>query len=162
LTGIEQKRLRLSLISLALTAIAFAFAASALQAPKKYIWCGWEHLAAGVDLTRPVKIYAFEDLVAYDMWFALRESPSVEIVKVNGIEGLLEDKAYFIPRGFDAITVTDESGISGERFYVAFRDSAFNDKHPPLKNLKAMGYTIGEPRVFETPGLNAFLVEVSR
>ena len=52
--------------------------------------------------------------------------------------------------------------MTGERFFVAFRDAEFNEKHPPLRNLRAKGYKIGAPVTFETPGLKAFLVEVRK
>ncbi|MBK8811100.1 MAG: glycosyltransferase family 39 protein [Acidobacteria bacterium] len=162
LTEIGSRVFRLSAITLLSTAIGFALLSYALRPPQSFIWCGWENLAREVDMSRPAKIYAFEDVVAYDLWFALRNSPAVEIFKVNGVEGLVEDKAYFIPRGFSAIGVTDEQGITGERFYVAFRDSAWNEKHAPLRNLRSAGYSIGEPKVFEAQGIKAFLVEVNQ
>lgn len=125
--------------------------------------CAWENLAGKLDKTQKTKIYVFEDVTAYDMWFALRDAEqNFEIVKVNGIEGLQEDTAYFLPRGFEKVRTTDENGITGERFYVAFRDAQFNEKHPPLRNLINKGYQIGEPKTFETPGLKGFLVEVWR
>jgi uncharacterized membrane protein len=126
-----------------------------------FIWCAWENLANNLDQNKPAKIYVFEDLVAYDMWFALRGAEkNFQIIKVDGIEDLAEDKSYFLPRGFDKVQKTDENGFAGDRFYIAFRDSAFNKQHPPLRNLIDKGYQIGEPKVFETPGLKGFLVEV--
>jgi uncharacterized membrane protein len=126
-----------------------------------YIWCAWENLAQNLDKTSRAKIYVFEDLVGYDMWFALRDAEqNFEIIKVNGIEGLQEDAAYFLPRGFDKVQTTDENGITGERFYIAFRDADFNEKHPPLRNLINRGYKIGEPKTFAATGLKGFLVEV--
>jgi uncharacterized membrane protein len=123
--------------------------------------CAWENLAQRLDKNTPAKIYVFEDLVAYDMWFALRGAEAnFEIIKVDGIEELKEDKAYFLPRGFEKVQKIAENGMTGERFYVAFRDAKFNEKHPPLRNLINKGYKIGEPKVFETPGLRGFLVEV--
>ena len=132
-----------------------------IQRPKEvYIWCAWENLANNLDKTKPAKIYVFEDLVAYDLWFALRDAEkNFEIIKVNGTV-LPEDKAYFLPRGFDKVRTTDENGITGDRFYIAYRDSVFNELHPPLHDLKAKGYKIGEPKIFETPGLKGILVEV--
>lgn len=123
--------------------------------------CAWENLAEKLDKNKPSKIYVFEDVAAYDMWFALRDAEqNFEIVKVDGVEGLLEDKAFFLPRGFEKVRTTDENGITGERFYVAFRDVQFNEKHPPLRNLIQKGYKIGAPVTFETFGLKGFLVEV--
>lgn len=140
-----------------------AFYIQANRQPTVYVWCAWARLAGSLDQTKPAKIYAFEDRIAYEMWFALRGAPvGFEIVKVGGIEGIAEDPAYFLPRGFDGVKTTDENGISGDRFFVAFRDSDFNEKHPPLRNLVNEGYRIGHPEIVQTPGLKAILVEVSK
>jgi hypothetical protein len=163
LTKIKVTPLVAILVGLILLCFAGAYFLQMRRAAPVYIWCAWENLAAGLDKTQKTKIYVFEDLVAYDMWFALRDAEqNFEIVKVDGIDGLLEDAAYFLPRGFDGVRKTDENGITGERFYVAFRDSTFNEKHPPLRNLREKGYRIGTPATFETPGLRAFLVQVEK
>lgn len=166
LTAIGLTKIKtLPIVALFLCFISLFFGAAFLiqsNRPKPvYIWCAWENLAQTLDKNKPAKIYVFEDLVAYDMWFALRDSESkFEIIKVNGIEEMLEDKAYFLPRGFDKVNTTDENGMTGDRFFVAFRDSTFSEFHTPLRNLKAKGYKIGEPQTFDTPGLKGILVEV--
>lgn len=138
-----------------------AYLLETTRKPPRYIWCAWENLATNLDRGRRAKIYVFEDVIAYDLWFALRDAETnFEIIKVNGVEEIPEDKAYFLPRGFDKVQTTDESGIGGERFYVAFRDARFHEEHPPLKNLIAKGYKLGTPMVYQTPGLNGYLVEV--
>jgi hypothetical protein len=152
--------LKIILICFVLFFYSIAFLLQTQRVPQVFIWCAWENLAQTLDKNQPTKIYVFEDLVAYDMWFALHDSEkNFEIIKVNSDE-MPEDKAYFLPRGFDKIQTTEENGMTGDRFYVAFRDSVFNELHPPLHNLIKKGYKIGEPKVFETPGLKAFMVEV--
>lgn len=162
-TKIKTQPLVYIFLGLILVLYGAAFLIQTKRGTPVYIWCAWENLAANLDKTKPAKIYVFEDVVAYDMWFALRDAEkNFEIVKVGGIEGLLEDKAYFLPRGFDKIKTTDENGIAGDRFFIAYRDAVFNEKHPPLRNLINKGYKIGVPFTFETPGLKGFLVEVSK
>ena len=78
------------------------------------------------------------------------------------IEDLPEDKAFFLPRGFDKVSTTDENGIEGDRFYIAFRDSVYDEKRPPLRNLINKGYQISEPKMFEASGLKGFLVLVEK
>lgn len=154
LTKIRVAPLAGILVGLILVCFTGAFLLQVRRATPVYIWCAWEDLAGKLDKTQKTKIYVFEDLVAYDMWFALRDAQqNFEIIKVDGIDGLLEDTAYFLPRGFGGVRKTEENGIAGERFYVAFRDSTFNEKHPPLRNLREKGYTIGEPQIFDTSGL---------
>ena len=126
-----------------------------------FIWCAWGNLAAGLPKTEAAKIYAFEDDTAYQTWFALRESDSnFQVIKVNGIAGLTEDKAYFLPRGFDEVRKTTD--FEGDRFYIAFRDRIFDFQKPPLRTLVEKGYKIGEPKIFEAQGLKAFLVLVEK
>ncbi|HVE56191.1 MAG TPA: glycosyltransferase family 39 protein [Pyrinomonadaceae bacterium] len=166
LTAIALTKIKVEPLIAIFTGLVFVLfgAAYFLQTKREmpvYIWCAWENLASNLDKNKPAKIYVFEDLVAYDLWFALRDAEkNFEIIKVNGIEDLQEDTAYFLPRGFEKVQKTDENGITGERFYIAYRDSVFNEKHPPLRNLINKGYQIGEPKVFNTPGLKGFLVEV--
>ena len=156
---IEFPLLRSAALTIILLLFGAAFLFQATRAEPKYIWCAWENLAQSLDVNQPAKIYVFEDLVAYHFWFALRDSDKrIQVVKINNQEGLIEDKAYFLPRGFNEIQTANN--FEGERFFVAFRDKSFNEFAPPLQNLKARDYRIGEPQVIEAQGLKAFLVEV--
>ena len=131
-----------------------------------HIWCAWETLApsltrAETGQIRSPDVYAFEDLVAYHLWFALNAEPgrfSVSVVK--NVPGLREDPAYFLPRGFREVAVKDASALEGERFWVAFRDTTWDEGREPLKLLKERGYRV--ERVFETTaqGQRAFLIQV--
>nr|MCU0238689.1 glycosyltransferase family 39 protein [Pyrinomonadaceae bacterium] len=85
------------------------------QPSQVYIWCAWENLASKVEPN--AKIYAFEDLVAYHLWFA---NKNAEIIKVNGYSDMPEDKAYFLPRGFDKIKQIDLNSLEGDKFWLAF------------------------------------------
>lgn len=153
----------LKFAALILTFLLFgaAFSLQATRAEPKYIWCAWENLAQSLDKNQPAKIYVFEDLVAYHFWFALRHSDKqFQIVKVNNLEGLNEDKAYFLPRDFDEIQTAND--FEGDRFFIAFRDKTFNEFAPPLQNLKEKGYRIGAPQIIEAQGLKAFLVQIEK
>ena len=167
---IKFRQLRTACLSLIFLLFGAAFLFRATRAEPKYIWCAWENLAnhlyeSTLHGENAVNIYLFtyEDLVAYHFWFALRDSDrEFQIVKVNGAAGMTEDKAYFLPRGFDGIQTVSEDEIKGERFFVAFRGKSWNELAPPLQNLKAQNYKIGEPQIFEAQGLKAFLVEVQK
>jgi uncharacterized membrane protein len=161
LNKINLQKLKIVFASLLFLLFAVAFILQIKNQQTTFIWCGWENLAQNIDTREPQKIYAFEDEIAYLTWFALRESDRVEVVKVN-IEGLKEDKAYFLPRGFDKVQRTGANGIEGERFWIAFRAKEFNENEPPLRNLIIKGYKIGEPKFFEAQGLKAFLVLVEK
>jgi len=133
------------------------------QRPKQqFIWCAWENLAQNINKNEPHIIYVFEDLVAYHFWFALRDSDKIQVVRVKDIPEMIEDKAYFLPRGFDKVKITDANGFTENKFYIAFRDMKWNEFHPPLNILKEKGYKIGTPKEIDVNGLKAFLVEVSK
>ncbi len=154
-------QLRLASLSVLILLFGAALTLQVKRREPKYIWCAWENLALELKQTnnQPTKIYVFEDLVAYHFWFALRDSDvRFQVVKIINIEGLAEDKAYFLPRGFDSVSTTNE--FEGKRFFVAFRAKTWDEFAPPLQNLKAQNYKIGEPQVFEAQGLKAFLVDV--
>ncbi|MEO6590141.1 MAG: hypothetical protein ABIP06_12645 [Pyrinomonadaceae bacterium] len=143
-----------------LFALAFVFE---LKRPKQtFIWCAWENLATGIPNNQPTKIFVFEDLVAYHFWFAERNNPNVEIIKIDNLEGVLEDKSYFLPRGFSGVKKLNFEEISEPKFYIAFRDKNFDLQKLPLKNLIEKGYKIGEPNIFEAQVSKAFLVEITK
>ncbi len=160
LSEIKIPSLKIGLVSLLVLFAAIAFAIQIKTAQTKFIWCAWEDLARNLDANKPQKIYVFEDLTAYHFWFALRDSDKIQVVAIKNIEGLEEDKAYFLPRGFDKVQMASQ--FEGEKFYIAFRDKDWNESAPPLQNLKAHGYQVGEPQVVEAQGLKAFLVEVQK
>ena len=81
--------------------------------PPVFIWCAWETLAQKVEASeiqpaQEVRVYAFEDLVAYHLWFAFDSSPRkpFKVTVVKGVDGIPEDPAYFLPRRFNEIAVS--------------------------------------------------------
>jgi hypothetical protein len=156
---------------------SMAFLLQATSENKTSIICAWENLAADLRLETdnnsatnaarlPIttKVFLFEDAAAYPFWFALRGEPEnrFQIVKVGSIDGLKEDAAYFLPRGFEQVQTGDETALQGERFFIAYRAADWNESVPPLRNLIENGYKIGAPQVFEAQGLKAFLVSVEK
>ncbi|HSK72168.1 MAG TPA: glycosyltransferase family 39 protein [Pyrinomonadaceae bacterium] len=137
--------------------VVFSFAREINRPQTTFIWCGWENLAPNVEAGE--KVYAFENLAAYHFWFARRKEP-VQVVRLKDFKGIMEDPAYFLPRGFDAVRTTEN--FEGERFWITYRDTEWNLQKPPLQNLIQQGYRISEPKVFETESLKVFLVEVAK
>lgn len=169
------------------------------------IWCAWETLARRVvereasgtnqvngevksevkgevksDVKSEVKIYATEDLVAYHLWYALSTAPErrFRVATLTNLPGLPEDKAFFLPRGFDEVTATsvgtdgdggNNSGSSNsgdafreEHFWVAFRDTSWNPQHPLLRLLSERGYDIQERFELTASGQKAFIISARR
>ena len=149
--------------------ILLAGAFVAISKPAVGIWCAWEPLARQLRVTESltaegVRVYAFEDLVAYHLWFALDAAGDhrFRVSAIKNVPGLAEDPAYFLPRRFSGVTTTDLASIEDERFWIAFRDLSWNEERPPLSVLQARGYRIGERLEFAAGGQRAFMVSVSR
>lgn len=142
------------------------FAVGAFQYSKAestpQIWCAWEQLAHKLPAGRPQTIYVFEDLVAYHFWFATRNSEGIKVVKVDGVPGIVEDKAYFLPRGFDGVQRTEPAGMSDDSFWIAFRDLKWNEKHPPIAGILDAGYKLENRFELGPDGAKAFFVEAGR
>ena len=134
-----------------------------LQQPKpNYIWCAWEKVADDIPVNGSHTIYVFEDLAAYHLWFATKDRQNIKIVKVNGMPEMTEDKAYFLPRGFEDVRAVTPDEMTGESRWVAFRDTEWNEKHPPLNYLLDHGFKISEPKMIDANGLKAFVVEITK
>lgn len=125
-----------------------------------HVWCAWEGLAASAARASSLAadVYAFEDLVAYHLWFALEREGRFRVVSVEGAPGVAEDPAYFLPRAFDGVAVANTEALQGERFWAAFRDADWDESRQPLKLIRERGYRA--ERVFESSaqGQRAFLV----
>ncbi len=166
LNKLKKQQLKSAFLAAIFLLFGIAFLLQTRRETPQFIWCAWENLAQELPQTEknePTKIYVFEDLVAYHLWFALHNSgENYQIIKVNNVEGLSEDKAYFLPRGFDEVQTLEGNNFGGDNFWIAFRDKDWNKLKPPLKNLIAKDYKIGEPQVFEAQGLKAFLVKAKK
>ena len=144
--------------------LALVGALGVVRREPAYVWCAWEGLAASTarDAAGAGEVYAFEDLVAYHLWFALSGSGRFRVVSVEGAPGVAEDPAYFLPRDFDGVAVATTDALRGERFWAAFRDTNWDESRPPLKLILERGYRA--ERVYErgAQGQRAFLVLFTR
>lgn len=125
-----------------------------------HVWCAWEGLAASAarDGAGAGEVYAFEDLVAYHLWFALEREGRFRVVSIEGAPGVAEDPAYFLPRDFGGVAVADTEALRGGRFWAAFRDTNWDESRQPLRLILERGYRA--ERVYEASaqGQRAFLV----
>lgn len=141
-----------------------AFGIQMSRGPATYIWCGWETLAQDVGAsTETDKVYVFEDLVAYHFWFALRNSEGrFQVEKLEGLDKINEDKAYFLPRGFGGVKKKDIKDVTDDKCWIAFRAEKWDILRSPLYDLIARGYTLSEPRIFDAGIEKAYLVRVEK
>ncbi|MGH9967861.1 MAG: glycosyltransferase family 39 protein [Pyrinomonadaceae bacterium] len=167
LNSLRPQLVRLLVFGVMITWFVLAGTLMVVRPERSYIWCAWEELgrrlsqqqAARADV---VKIYAFEDLIAYHLWFALgrKDGERYKVGVVKGMPGLGEDPAYFLPRAFSAIEVRDQSTLNEEHFWIAFRDTSWDETSPPLKTLTERGYTVRKVLETSAGGQRAFLVEL--
>jgi uncharacterized membrane protein len=144
----------------------FAGVVALTRPVQMFTWCSWEQLAqqlpaddGGVART---EIYAFEDLVAYHLWFAGTQNRNVPL-RVTVIKGVMrEDPAYFLPRRFGEIKTSDASQISGERIWLAFRAARGEEATAPLNLAQSLGYQRGRVLSMTAQGEKAFLVEFQK
>ena len=183
LAGVALAALRPFLLKAALLVLLCCWflragALTLVRSERTYIWCAWEGLAASaardesasakgdaVAHDAPTGVYAFEDLVAYHLWFALDGKggkgggQAFKVVVLKGVPGVAEDPAYFLPRRFDGVGVASGTdSIGGERFWAAFRAARWDESRSPLKLLLERGYRA--EKIYETSaqGQRAFLV----
>jgi uncharacterized membrane protein len=118
--------LRIGLTSVCAVALVIGFVVRVNAPEVNPNWCAWEEMAATEDLrtgdlNEKATLYVYEELVAYHFWFANRKRDDIEISVIKGIPGVVEDPAYFLPRGFSEVTVIDPGAISGRIVCIAFR-----------------------------------------
>ncbi|MGE3466485.1 MAG: glycosyltransferase family 39 protein [Pyrinomonadaceae bacterium] len=137
--GVAALRIGSTIVLLLLSASAFSL--RAVQEDTQYPWCAWERLAVYPAATdNKVPIVALEDMTAYHLWFALRDDRT-PILKLGGFD---EDKAYFLPRGFDEVTRVEQQELTADRFWLAFRAQKIDISEPPLRYFLERGYKIAD------------------
>ena len=110
-----------------------------------------------------IKVYAFEDLVAYHLWHERSGARASDVSVVRNVPGAIEDKAFFLPRGFDEVSVVDYNAAFGEEhFWLAFRTAAWDEAHPALQSLAARGYKFERRHEVKSQGQTAIMVLVVR
>ena len=144
ITEIRWAVLRTAAISLIVMFSAYAVVLQVARPTQIHVWCAWERLAEDVHLEVPsdqsVKIYTFENLVAYHVWFALRNTSNTSVSVIKGYEDSLTLETYFLPRGFDHVKIVELSDVQDERFWLLFRTGKVNEERPVIGALKARGY----------------------
>jgi uncharacterized membrane protein len=173
LTSLPRAWLRTACLALLGCWVVLNGVVTILRRPPTLTWCTWEPLAQQVmnvaaNNSETMQVYAFEDLVAYHLWFSFTnakrkgETRQFNVHVVKGAPGLREDPAYFLPRRFYGIETHDGATLRGDYVWLAFRDAQWDPTRPPLNFIGPQGYETG--RVFElrAQGQKSFLVELRR
>lgn len=147
--------------------LATAFYVTIKPAPN-YVWCAWNPLARQLMSTKspqqPVAVYAFEDLVAYHLWFALRDTHSAEyrISVMKGVPGTSEDPAYFLPRDFNDVSVRGAEAPKENDIWIAFHGAHLDVNGQPLQYFAGAGYQLRTVLTQHAENQDVFLVELHR
>lgn len=141
-----------------------AFVFYAVRPQPIYSWCGWNRLAEEAAPAEAETVYAFEDAVAYELWYAsqTRTGGKLRVILIEDDPDIAEDKAYFLPRGFDGVQKADEDSISGDKFWIAVRQIWDNDEHPLWAKLRAKGYRLGPAFRFKVKDGYDFMIPAQK
>lgn len=121
----EIKAVRYALVGLVVVLSCAAFVINVRRSTPRYVWCAWNDVAAEISEKDAGSrtIYAFENLVAYHLWFALRDSDRFKVTVIKGVDVRTADGTYFLPRGFDSVQSVRPDEISDDVMWLAFRTS---------------------------------------
>ena len=155
LTRMPTPKLRLALLTLVFLFIGYGFVLQAARPATQYIWCAWDGLASELPPAKETNIYALEDDIAYHLWFAERNDPTVKVYKLEA--GAPEDPAYFLPRGFHEVERVSIENIDQNEFWLAFRTSEDSYALNPIA-----GYVESERLEIKMQNTKALLVKVRR
>ncbi|MEP6787164.1 MAG: hypothetical protein ABJB40_01940 [Acidobacteriota bacterium] len=160
LTRIPIPSIKIGAITLILLFSGYAFVLESSRTPPRYSWCAWEPLAEAAAAKPDANIYTFEDLVAYHLWFADRNrlDSQTKVIKVRNLEGVNEDKAYFLPRGFKEVATVSLDEINETRLWVAYRGKFIDVTNPPLSAFIVKGYHLADQKLISVDQENAMIV----
>jgi uncharacterized membrane protein len=161
ISGSRQPAIRVATVALVILFTGYSFVLWAGRPAPNNSWCAWGELAVGARDGGAKSLYVFEDLAAYQAWFAVKDK-SMEIVKVSGVDGITEDHAYFLPRAFDEVRGTSIDEIAEPTIWIAFRDRDLHEREPPIRNLLLNGYRPTLRGAVATSGENVYLVKLEK
>ncbi|PYT00959.1 MAG: hypothetical protein DMF63_04650 [Acidobacteria bacterium] len=139
-TRIPVAFVRTGAVTLLLLFCASAFVLQAMRPSPRYVWCAWNDVAGEIRKREPLNVYSFENLVAYHLWFALRDSDQFKVSVVKGVDVRTDDESYFLPRGFDKVRTVPLEDIKDEKLWVAFRTSVDGEDAPIISSFEKLGY----------------------
>ena len=176
-TSIGPSILRYAALGAIALLIAISFARALWSPTPEFVWCAWERLGDEMVVTsppsiEPTRVFAFEDLIAYHLWFATRRNPNYQVALVSGVDGIRNDPSYFLPRGFDGVARSDIGEIGEDSVWIAFRkegklhevsnDVLASTVGSPLLNFEQRGYRIEDARTVVVGPETCFLVKLKR
>ena len=154
----------LSVVGVIVILSGVAFYLETRRDPPQYVWCAWNDAANDITSReqQPATVYAFENLVAYHLWFALRDSDRLRVGVVKGVDVQTDDETYFLPRGFDGVAQASVDELTDEKMWLAFRTSRPGDDKPILDEFGRRGYSVCQSYHVGYGVTTVFWVEMKR
>jgi len=159
---LSSSKVRVAMVTLVILFASYAAYQRFEKAAPDYVWCAWEKLLVDIKPdSAPANIYTSENFVAYHSWFATRHRENFRTSVIKGLD-TVEDKTYFIPRGFDEIRKAELADVKEPHVILLYRieKPLLNDQL--FQELKGRGYEACPPRVLEYGPSTAFRVEMTR
>jgi len=166
-SSVPIKPLRYGLIVLTLILFIAALAVRFRTPQAEYVWCAWEKLSEQwVQVPQfsssPKTLYAFEDLAAYHVWFSTRQTSGYRVALVTGVDGIPNDPAYFLPRGFDEVSNVRVEDINDEELWLAFRTSKSGEDEPIIAAFGKIGYEPCPPALARYDSITVFWMKMTK
>ncbi len=163
LTSLSVKWLPTAAVGLVVLFSGYGLVVRAGKEAPQNSWCAWEGLAASAVEHESEPIFATEDLIAYHIWFVGRKDESKPpIWRLKGIDGVVEDKSYFLPRGQEIVGIKDLADLNYRKFWLAYRAKTFSESEPPIRNLRVAGYRLAERKNISAAGEDAIMVMMEK
>ena len=133
----------------------------------QHVWCAWNEVASDirkieVATDEPTAVYTFENLVAYHVWFALRDSNRFRVSVIKGVDVRTDDEAYFLPRGFDAVPDVTIADAKDDNVWLAFRTFVPGENQPLVEEFNRAGYETCLTNTSEYGKITVFWVKLRR
>ena len=157
------KIVRMAAVSIVVGLSMIALAVEARRQMPVHVWCAWNDVAENIrSRPGPTEIYAFENLVAYHLWFALRDSDRFHVSVIKGVDARTDDETYFLPRGFEKVSKKEVPEVTDERLWLAFRTSKFGEDALILETFGRLGYAACRSEQAEFDRTTVYWVEMVR
>lgn len=128
-----------------------------------YLWCRWDELGTQFESSTieagRTRIYTFESIIAYHLWFASRNTSKLEPWMISGFTPMIENEVYFLPRGFEGVKQGLIQDIGGDRFWIVFRTHSPDEETPLFELMRSRGYSACSPESRRYGATNMFKVE---
>lgn len=175
--GVLNYKIRTALFAAISIVFAAAFFVNSAARQEQPIWCKWESFSATLESAKkrsgkPVRLCVFEDLAAYHFWFRGRGASDFGVSLIKGVDGITNDPAYFLPRGFEEVPVVSVDECDGQDLYVAFRRRSMNAPADAVLTILAAEKPLSEftergfkPEIIDSvsaAGETAYLIHLSR